>query len=343
MSLNPYEELGVGRNASQEEIKKAYKKLAVKHHPDKNGGSKESEEKFKKLNEAYDILSDSTKRANYDRFGTTDPMSSGGMGFDMNDIFSSFGFNFGGGGVRNRVRRGSDITISISLDLADIINGVDRNIRYQRQVKCPDCQGHGGETTVCGVCGGKGHRVKVVNTPIGQMMTQEECHHCSGTGEVIKETCGTCSGDGTVRRTETLELKFPPGTTSDHPLRVVGKGNDIKGGEPGNLIIMITEIPFHRFTRSGHHLVYDMDITFPEACMGSEKVVKIPGDGQVSVTIPPGTEHGTQIKVENRGIPIGNTNRRGTLVVRLSLKVPKTLDSDAEVILEQMSKNKCFQ
>lgn len=344
MSRNPYDVLGVSKDTQKEDIKKAYKKLAIQHHPDKNEGSKESEEKFKEINEAYEILSDDEKRRNYDHFGTVNPGQGYGE-FNMGDIFSQFGFNFSGFAQsegRRRVRKGNDLRISIHLDLADIMRGSTKKMRYQREVECPDCVGKGGKVLACDQCGGKGHRMNITNTPFGQMTNPVECRKCQGMGELIVEVCGTCNGSGTVRRTEMFDTTIPPGVTSDIPLRVAGKGNHVRGGVPGDLIINTVEVPYPKFSRSGNVLIYDLKMTYPQACLGGKHPIEIPGDTDLVIDTPPGTEHGTVLKVRGRGYADPRTGQRGDLHIHTSIKVPNNIGDVSKELLMKMTEDKVF-
>ncbi|MGM9774504.1 MAG: DnaJ domain-containing protein, partial [Candidatus Egerieousia sp.] len=294
-----YEVLGVAKGATEEEIKKAYRKLALKYHPDRNPGDKEAEEKFKEAAEAYDVLSNPDKRKRYDQFGFAGNSAAGGGfsggGFSMEDIFSQFGdifgghfgggggfgdvfgsaFGFGGGSQGRRVERGSDIRIRIKLTLSEILNGVEKKIKINKLVPCPDCHGKGAvnesDIKTCPHCNGSGVEVKVVRSILGQMQTQTTCSHCGGTGKVVAKPCAKCGGSGLVKAPEEISFRVPAGVAQGMQLTVQGKGNAARnGGVNGDLFVVIEEIADKDFQRDGNDLIYSLFVSVPDAITGCE-------------------------------------------------------------------------
>ena len=334
---NLYEILGVDKSSSQEEIKKAYRKLAIQHHPDKNNGSKESEDKFKKIQEAYDILSNEEKRQNYDRFGDANKKE-----FDINDIFSSMfgGFNnftnFGDSFIN---KRGSDVKISMDISISDIINGVNKTVKYKRSGKCNTCNGFGGtDKTTCRPCGGTGVKVNVQHTPFGKIQQSGPCQDCNGTGSIIKNKCNICNGNGTCEVEELTSIKIPPGALNGMQLNIKGAGNYYRNGQFGDLIVFINEIPDSKFKRAGINIQCEEWITISEAVLGTSIKIDSP-TGKINVKVPNGTDSGSVFTIKGKGIPnISNygSGGSGDLLVKVNVKIPKILTPEQKEIFEKI-------
>jgi len=324
-----YEILGVSKSATPEEIKKAYRKMAIKYHPDKNQGDKAAEEKFKEAAEAYEVLKDEDKKARYDRFGHAG-MGQGGGGFGgfggggfgggmtMDDIFSNFGDIFGGRGggggrTRGQGERGSNLRIKVSLTLEEIANGVTKKIKVKKQSVCDQCHGSGAKDSssvqTCSTCGGAGAVRQIRSTMLGQMQTTTTCPSCSGTGKTIKDRCTKCKGDGRTLKEETIELPIPAGVEEGMQLSMRGKGNAGKrGGPAGDLLINIEEKPHESLQRDGMNLIYDLYVNFADAALGTS--IEVPTiDGRVKIKIPPGTQSGKIFRLKGKGLP--NVNEYG--------------------------------
>ena len=362
-----YEVLGVDKNASEDEIKKAYKKLAIKYHPDRNPGDKEAENKFKEAAEAYSVLSDKDKRARYDQFGPegVDGMGgaggSGAGGFSMDDIFSMFGDIFGGhgfgsafsggfgGGGRQaeRVYRGSDLRVKVKLSLQEIASGTEKKLKVKKYVTCPDCHGTGAEkgstSETCPDCHGTGYVVRTRQSMFGMMQTQSACPRCGGEGKIIKNKCRKCSGEGIVYGEEIITAKIPAGATSEYQLTMSGKGNAAKhNGVPGDLYIQIVEEESKELIRDGNDLVYNLMISVPQAALGGQ--VDIPTiTGKVRMTIEPGTQPGKVMRLRGKGLPAINGYGNGDLLVRISVYIPETLSRDEKNALEGLSESDNFK
>jgi len=360
MSKDYYNILGVKKGASEDEIKKAYRKMAMKYHPDKNPDNPEAESKFKEAAEAYDILSTPEKKSNYDRFGTADgnPFGGGGNpfgggnqyghGFDMNDIFSQFGDIFGnsfnqryGGQQQRRQSRGADLRIKVSLTIDEVLKGTLKKLKYKRQDKCSSCDGKGGtDVRDCLPCNGTGQRTVVQNTQFGQIRQTTGCPDCQATGKIIKDKCNVCHGDGTVIKEQVVDVDIPAGVSNGMVLTMQGFGNNIRNGVPGDLQIIVDEIKESYFTRENNNIIVEKTISVIDAIIGANIKVKTP-HGDVSIAIEPGTEHGKVIRVSGKGIPDIHYGL-GDLFVKISLKIPKNISLDEKYQLEKLKNSKNF-
>lgn len=357
-----YEVLGVAKNASADEIKKAYRKLAVKYHPDKNPGNKEAEEKFKEAAEAYSVLSDADKKAKYDQFGHAGvdgagPDFSGGFG-NLNDIlndlfggafgggfggFGGFGGGFGGGQRRERVYRGRDIRVRVKLTLEEIAKGVEKEISIEKNVPCPDCGGrgakNGSDIKACPACNGTGQVQRVVNSFLGQTVTYSTCQQCGGEGKIITNPCHTCNGTGLVRQRETIKVKIPAGVEAGMQMTVQGEGHAAKNnGINGDLLVVIEEQEHPDFRREGSNLLYTKVISIVDAMLGCE--VEIPCiDGKQKVKVEPGTQSGTVVRLKGKGLPGLNSYGTGDLYVKFAVWIPKKLTKEEKALFESMRQN----
>ena len=365
-----YEVLGVAKGASADDIKKAYRKLAVKYHPDKNPGDKEAEEKFKEAAEAYAVLSDADKRAKYDQFGHAGvdgagPDFSGGFG-DLNDIlndlfgggfsgFGGFGGGFGGfGGGRGqrqqqqRVYRGRDIRVRVKLTLEEIAKGVEKEISIEKSVPCPDCGGRGARNSsdikTCPACNGTGQVQRVVNSIFGQTVTYSTCQQCGGEGKIISNPCRTCGGSGLVRKRETIKVKIPAGVEAGMQLTIQGEGHAAKNnGINGDLLVVIEEQEHPNLKREGNNLYYTKVISMPDAILGAE--VEIPClDGAYKVKVEPGTQSGTVVRLRGKGLPtVNGYGGTGDLYVKFAVWVPKKLSKEEKDLVEAMRSKEGFK
>ncbi len=360
-----YEVLGVSKNATPDELKKAYRKLALQYHPDRNPGDKEAEEKFKEAAEAYDVLSNPDKKARYDQFGHAafDGAAGGGAGMNMNDIFSQFGdiFSdfFGGGGFRGfggfsggqqgrarAARRGTNLRIKVKLTLEEIEKGCEKKIKVAKYVPCKTCGGSGARNNnfeTCPHCHGAGVVTEVRRTILGQMQTQSVCPHCGGEGRIIKDKCHDCNGEGIVRAEEVITINIPAGVYDGMQLSMSGKGNAAPhGGVSGDLIILVEEIPHDLFERQETNLYYNAFITFAQAAMGA--TIEIPTlTGRVKVKIDPGTPSGKVLRLKGKGLPEVNGYGRGDLLVQLNVWIPRSLSREEKETLARLDKSPNFQ
>jgi molecular chaperone DnaJ len=347
-----YEVMGVPKNASDDEVKKAYRKLAKEYHPDLNPGDKNAEAKFKEVNEAYEVLSDKDKRARYDQFGHAgvDPNFGGGAGgspfqgdFDFGDIFNSVFGGFGGFGGRqanpNAPRRGSDAEAVIDVTFEEAAKGCKKTITYQRVEDCADCHGSGAKAgtspATCSNCSGTGQVRVNQRTPFGVVQTMRTCDKCKGKGKIIDSPCKSCGGTGKNRRQKTLEINVPAGVADDQLLRVSGQGNaGINGGPTGDLLLGIHVHPHPIFERKGNDIWCEIPITFTQAALGDEVVVPTL-DGDVSYQVHEGTQPGDIFKLKNKGIENLTGRGRGDQYVRVMIEVPKNLSKEQKEILQQ--------
>jgi molecular chaperone DnaJ len=354
-----YDILGVNKGASADEIKKAYRKMAIKYHPDKNPDDASAEEKFKEAAEAYEVLSNDDKRARYDQFGH-EGMRGGGFGggghMSMDDIFShfgdifggAFGGGFGGGGsTRRRVNRGSNLRVKVKLSLQDVANGVEKKIKLNKYKECEACHGSGAERgsspTTCPTCHGSGQVTRVTNTFLGQMQTASTCPQCGGTGEQITNKCTSCHGNGIVKGEEIVTINIPPGVADGMQLSVSGKGNaGARGGVPGDLIVLIEEKEDPELVRDGNNLLYDLYVNFADAALGT--TTEIPTiDGKARIKIAPGTQGGKVLRLKGKGIPDVNGYGRGDILVNVNIWTPRDLSKEEKTILEKLRDSKNFK
>ncbi len=352
MTRSPYEVLGVAKNASTEEIKKAYRKLARQHHPDANAGDKEAEERFKEVQNAYDVLSDPEKRKQYDTFGTANGRPGGpGGGFTWN---TAEGFDFGnlgdlgdilggmfGGGMRGgqaqpRGQRGNDVEVQVTLSFEDALQGVETKIPVTLEVACHTCHGSGAKPgtapVVCPQCGGRG----VIAESQGFFSLSQPCPRCRGNGTVIEDPCPTCRGTGRERRTKRYTVKIPAGVKDGSRIRLKGKGEAGWGGAPAGDLYVVTRVePSKTFTRRGDDLVVEVPVSFADAALGTKASVPTP-DGPVSVKVPAGSQDGKMLRVKGKGAPKLKGSGRGDVLARLKIEVPKKLSKRERELLEEL-------
>lgn len=347
-----YEVLGVSKGASADEMKKAYRKLAMQYHPDRNPGDKEAEEKFKEAAEAYEVLSNDDKRAKYDRFGHEGVSGAGGFGggggfSSMDDIFSQFGdifsgFGFGGfggqggGGQRGPQggQRGSNLRIKVEMTLEEIEKGATKTIKVKKYNTCNTCSGSGAKDkssiATCGTCSGSGYVRRVQNTFLGQMQSTVACPTCSGTGKTIKTPCGSCKGEGRTYGEDTISLDIPAGVAEGMQLSLSAKGNaGMNGGAAGDLLINIVEKPHEIFRRENNNVWYELSINFAEAVLGTSKEVPTLSS-KVKVSIPAGTEPGKIFKLRGKGLPSLQGYETGDQLIQVTIHVPKESELTAE-------------
>ncbi|MEO0733011.1 MAG: molecular chaperone DnaJ [Bacteroidota bacterium] len=350
-----YEVLGVDKGADEGALKKAYRKLAMKYHPDRNPDDKVAEEKFKEAAEAYDVLSDPQKKARYDQFGHAGVDQQGGFGgaggMTMEDIMAQFGSMFGGagggdffggGGARRQARgeRGSNLRIKVSLTLEEIANGVTKRIKVKRQKRCEVCGGSGAKdassVVTCKTCGGAGVVRQVRSTFLGQMATTTTCPTCGGTGKTIKAHCPACKGEGRVYGEDTIEVNIPAGVEEGLQLSMRGKGNaGRRGGPAGDLLINIQEKPHEYLQRDGQKLIYDLYLNFADAALGTS--VEVPTiTGRVKIKIPAGTQAGKILRLRGKGLPALQGYGTGDQLIHVNIWTPKTLTKEETQLLQQM-------
>lgn len=363
-----YEVLGVDKNATEDDIKKAYRRLAIKYHPDRNPGDKEAEEKFKEAAEAYDVLHDPQKRQQYDRFGFDAPGggfggAGFGGGFSMDDIFSMFGdvfgghsgfggfSGFGGGGQGQRAQyRGADLRLRVKLSLQDVATGVTKKFKVHKDVTCSHCHGTGAEngsgSSTCPTCHGRGVVVKTVRTMLGMMQTQTECPTCHGEGTVIKDKCKYCGGTGVVKGDEVVEIKIPAGVADGMVVNVPGKGNaGPHNGINGNIQVYIEEEDSDTFVRDNQDVIYNLLLDFPTAALGGEVEVPTIEGKKARISIEPGTQPGKTLRLRGKGLPAvqGYGHGVGDEVVNISVYVPKRLSRDERKAIEALRESENFK
>ena len=351
-----YEVLGVNKGASDDEIKKAYRKMAKEYHPDLHPGDKVAEAKFKEVGEAYEVLSDPQKKSRYDQFGHAgvDPNFGGGPGAggwggvdvafgDIGDIFSSiFGGGFGGGTRRqnpNAPRQGSDVGASVFISFEEAAKGCKKKVKVERVTTCSDCSGSGARRgtspTTCPVCGGSGMVNHQQRTPFGVMQTQSPCSRCQGRGRIIENPCPTCSGQGRVRKSGEVGINIPAGIDDGQVITIPGHGNaGVNGGPAGDLQVQVTVRPHPLFERDGFNIWYELPITYAQAALGAE--VEIPTlDGKIPYTIKDSTQPGDVLRVRGKGIPYINGRGIGDLLLKVVVEVPKNLNKEQKKLLQE--------
>ncbi len=360
-----YEVLGVSKTANADEIKKAYRKVAMQYHPDRNPGDKAAEEKFKEAAEAYEVLSDADKKAQYDRYGHAGVSGQGrgfgGGGMNMEDIFSQFGDIFGDdlfgsffgggqrsrGGERSRGVRGNNLRVKLKLNFEEIAKGVNKNIKVKKHVSCTTCDGSGakdkGSMQSCGTCGGSGQVRRVQNTFLGQMQTVTTCPNCHGEGSTITAKCGSCKGEGRVFGEETVSIDIPAGVQEGMQLNVSGKGNaGERGGSPGDLIILIEEEPHKELHREGLNVAYELHLSFPDVVFGTQ--VEVPTiDGKAKIKIPAGTQSGKILRLKGKGFPSVNSYEKGDQLVQITVWTPQELSNEEKALLEKLGQSPNFK
>ena len=358
-----YEVLGVSKSADAIEIKKAYRKLALKYHPDKNPGDKEAEEKFKEAAEAYDVLSNEEKRHRYDQFGYAGVGGAGqggfGGGMSMDDIFSQFGDIFGGfggfsgfggfGGGRGsrRVNRGTNLRVKVKMSLQEIATGIEKKIKVKKYVACQHCNGTGAKDgksySTCSTCKGSGQVTRVQNTILGAMQTTSTCPTCEGEGKIINEKCTFCNGEGVLMSEEVISINIPAGVAEGMQLSLSGKGNAARrGGMNGDLIVLIEEEEHPELVRDGNDLLYNVFIGYPEAVLG--ETVEIPTiEGKVKVKIEAGTQPGKILRLRGKGLPDVNGYGKGDLLAKVNVWIPKNLSKDEKKLVEKMRETEGFK
>ena len=358
-----YEVLGVSKSADATEIKKAYRKLALKYHPDKNPGDKEAEEKFKEAAEAYDVLSNEEKRHRYDQFGHAGVGGAGqggfGGGMSMDDIFSQFGDifgsfggfsgfgGFGGGRGSRRVNRGTNLRVKVKMSLQEIATGIEKKIKVKKYVACQHCNGTGARDgksySTCSTCKGSGQVTRVQNTILGAMQTTSTCPTCEGEGKIINEKCTFCNGEGVLMSEEVISINIPAGVAEGMQLSLSGKGNAARrGGVNGDLIVLIEEEEHPELVRDGNDLLYNVFIGYPEAVLG--ETVEIPTiEGKVKVKIEAGTQPGRILRLRDKGLPDVNGYGKGDLLAKVNVWIPKNLSKDEKKLVEKMRETEGFK
>jgi molecular chaperone DnaJ len=352
-----YEMLGVSRDAGAEQIKKAYRKLAMEYHPDRNNGSSEAEERFKELSEAYEVLKDPDRRARYDRYGKEGVTGAGGggpfQGFDLHDAIEIFMRDFGGGGggfeemfggrrrgKGGRSRKGETVRVRLTLTLPEVVGGAHKTIRVKLLEPCPGCSGTGSAKgtapSPCASCGGTGQERVAQRSVFGQFVALTTCRSCNGEGAVISDPCRTCHGEGRSRADSELEVQVPPGVTGENYITLRGKGNaGPRGGPRGDVMVLLEVEEDPRFVREGNHLLVDVPVTFAQAALGAEVAVPTV-DGETRIEVPAGIQSGEALRIRGQGVPDLNGRGRGDLIARVRVWTPERLSVEQERLLQQL-------
>lgn len=355
MSKDYYKILGVEKSASKEDIKKAFRKMAHQYHPDKNKGD---DAKFKEVNEAYQTLSDDSKRSQYDQFGSSGPAGFGGghnhgqgfggfdfsgfqgqQGFDMGDLGDIFGDFFNGGGRRgSQARRGRDISTEIDITFEESIFGVTRKILITKQSYCDTCDSTGAKVgtkmDTCKTCNGQGQVREMKRSILGTFQTVKECSECNGSGKIPHEKCGDCRGEGVSRKQEEIEIKIPAGINNGEMVRMTSMGEAVRGGQSGDLYIKINVRSHHIFKREGINLILDVEIKLTDALLGVKYLLKTL-DGEMEIKIPEGTKHKDLLRVKGKGVPVSGS-RRGDIIMRVMIKIPTKLNKKSRELIEKL-------
>ena len=338
MSKDYYNILGINKSATAIDIKKAYRQLSKKYHPDINPDNKDSEEKFKEVADAYSILSDKNKKQNYDTYGSPDGMTNNpfGGGVDMDDIFNKFGDIFGnnhfkGRNNRKRVKKGADIKVNIKLTLEEIFTGIDKKIKYKRNKSCNNCRGTGGKSIMCNNCRGTGGLTYIQNTPFGKIQSNTTCNKCMGSGEIISNPCNKCVGAGIMMKEEIVDFKIPQGIMDGEMLIIKNSGHSIKNGISGDLLINIVEITHEKFRRSGLDIYHTINLNYRELVLGTPREIETL-NGKIRINIKGGTPVGHVLRVPGKGI--GRGNQKGDMMIELWLIIPVNLKEEERKLIE---------
>ncbi len=350
-----YEILGVRRDATESDVKKAYRKLAMQYHPDRNPGDKQAEEQFKQLTEAYEVLKDPEKRSRYDQYGHAGlkggPRGFGGFGdFDLSDALRAFMRDFGGFGFGDmfsgfdtrtrRSNRGEDLQVRVTLSLEEVAQGVEKTIRYKSFEQCENCDGSGSKgslgSVTCPSCGGTGEIRQAQRSIFGQFVSVSACPRCDGEGVVIDSPCNSCGGEGRVKQVKTVKVKIPKGVASGNFITMRGKGSaGVRRGERGDLIVLIDVAEHDLFLRQGDHIVLDVSITFSQAALGTK--LDVPTlHGEKELSVPSGTQAGERFVMRDMGLPRLNSSRKGDQVVRVNIVTPKNLSDEEKRIFREL-------